>query len=77
MAEMERHTHRAGCGLTPEQFAEIREAEKRPVVFDGDSPELTDEQLAEFRPASFATIEERAAAMRAMNAERVPAAAGK
>jgi hypothetical protein len=54
----------AGSGLTPEQIAEIREAAKYPIVFDEDCPELTDEQLAEFRPVNFATMEERDRAMR-------------
>ena len=34
---------------TPEQIAEIREAAKRPIVFDDDCPEMTDEQLKQFR----------------------------
>jgi hypothetical protein len=65
MAELVRHTHTAGSGRTPEQLAEIREAEKYPIVFDEDCPELMDEQLAEFVPANFATWEERDAAMEA------------
>jgi hypothetical protein len=44
-----RHTHTAGYRLTLEQIAEIKEAEKHPITFDEDCPELTDEQLAEFR----------------------------
>jgi hypothetical protein len=80
MAEPVRHTHTAGSGLTPEQLAEIREAEKHPIVFDKDCPELTDEQLAEFKPANFATWEEREAAMkvaRDAKPDPLPAAAGK
>jgi hypothetical protein len=80
MAELVRHTHTAGSGLTPEQLAEIREAEKYPIVFDEDCPELTDEQLAEFMPVNFATWEERNAAMKAAleaEHESLPAAAGK
>jgi hypothetical protein len=42
----------------------LEEAEKIPQVYDEDCPELTDEQLAEFHPANFATWEERAEAMR-------------
>ena len=34
---------------TAEQILRIREAAKRPVVFDKDCPELTDEQLLQFR----------------------------
>ena len=45
MAELVRHTHTAGSGLSPEQIAEIREAEKYPIVYDEDCPELTDEQI--------------------------------
>ncbi|GHV72491.1 hypothetical protein AGMMS49928_29530 [Spirochaetia bacterium] len=65
MAEMVRHTHTAGSGLTIEQLAEIEDAKKYPIVFDDDCPELTEEQLAEFRPVNFASWEERARAMRA------------
>ena len=31
--------------LTPEQIKMLEEVEKRPIVFDEDCPELTDEQL--------------------------------
>ncbi|MBR2798652.1 MAG: hypothetical protein IKE17_13050 [Clostridia bacterium] len=34
---------------TPEQIAEIREAAMRPIVFDEDCPEMTDEQLRRFK----------------------------
>ena len=43
--------------------AEVREAAKRPYVYDPDCPLLTEEQLAEFRPVNYATNEERLAAM--------------
>ena len=59
-----RHTHTAGIGLTPEQIAEVREAAKRPYTYDPDCPLLTEEQLAEFHPVNFASMEERARAMR-------------
>jgi hypothetical protein len=59
-----RHTHTAGSGLSPEQLARIEEAAKRPITFDEDCPELTDEQLAQFKPVNFATMEERAEYMR-------------
>ena len=62
-----RYTLPAGSGLTPEQIARLDEAAKHPIVFDDDCPELTDEQLAEFRPVNFATMEERNRAMQ--NAE--------
>ena len=34
---------------TPEQIARIREAAARPIVFDEDCPEMTDEQLTQFK----------------------------
>ena len=34
---------------TPEQIAEIREAAKRPIVYDEDCPPMTDEQLRQFK----------------------------
>ena len=37
-----------GTKPTPEQIREIRAAARRPIVFDEDCPELTDEELAEF-----------------------------
>ena len=58
-----RHIIPAGSKPTHEQIARIREAEKYPIVFDDDCPELTDEQLAEFRPVNFANMEERRQAM--------------
>jgi hypothetical protein len=78
MAELVRHTHTAGSGLSPKQLARIKEAEKYPIVFDKDCPELTDEELAEFQPVNFATWEERDATMKAaQDARPLPAAAGK
>ena len=35
-----------------EQIAEIRAASKRTVKFTDDAPELTDEELSEFRPVN-------------------------
>ena len=53
-----------GRELTPEKEAElraqIREAAKRPYTYDPDCPLLTEEQLAEFRPVNFDSMEERA-----------------
>ena len=37
---------------TEEQIEEIKEASKKPVKFTEDAPELTDEELAEFKPAN-------------------------
>ena len=42
----------------------LEAASKLPYVYDPDCPLLTPEQLAEFRPVNFATMEERAQAMR-------------
>ncbi|HCC35997.1 MAG TPA: hypothetical protein DEQ02_10395 [Ruminococcaceae bacterium] len=59
--------HTVGRELTPEKEAalraQIRAAAKRPYTYDPDCPLLTEEQLAEFRPVHFATMEERARAM--------------
>jgi len=46
--------------------AEIRAAAKRPYTYDPDCPLLTEEQLAEFRPVNFESMEERARHMEAM-----------
>ena len=60
--------HTAGRELTPEKEAaikaQIRAAAQRPYVYDPDSPLLTEEQLAEFRPVNFGGMEERAQAMK-------------
>lgn len=37
---------------TPEQIARIREAAKYPIVFDEDCPEMTEEQLRQFKRAN-------------------------
>ena len=58
----------AGKELTSEKEAamreEIRAAAKRAYTPDPDSPLLTEEQLSEFRPVNFISMEERAKAMR-------------
>jgi hypothetical protein len=43
----------------------LQEAARRPYVYDPDCPLLTEEQLAQFKPVNFATMEERAEAMKA------------
>ena len=48
-----------GQQLTPEQIRRVREAAKRPITFDEDNPELTDEQLAGFRRVHEVKQEER------------------
>ncbi|MDR3336847.1 MAG: BrnT family toxin [Treponema sp.] len=75
-----RHTHVAGSELSPEQIARLDEAAKYPITYDEDCPELTDEQLAEFKPVNFATMKERAEYMRThglIPPEYMPKAAGK
>ena len=63
-----RYTLEDGKELTPEEHAamavRLEAASKRPYVYDPDCPLMTPEQLAEFRPVNFATMEERAQAMR-------------
>ena len=63
-----------GKKLTPERRAamkaEIEAAAKRPYTYDPDCPLLTEEQLAEFRPVHFDTMEERT---RAMQNQEIPA----
>jgi len=61
--------HTVGKELTHEKMAamkaEITAAVRRPYVYDPDCPLLTEEQLAQFKPVNFATMEERAEAMKA------------
>ena len=40
---------RKGQQLTDEEREEISNLKNRPIVFDNDCPELTDEQLKQFR----------------------------
>jgi len=62
-----RYTLEAGKELTSEEKEaakrRIEAASKRPYVYDPDCPLLTPEQVAEFRPVNFATMEERVQAM--------------
>ena len=63
-----RYTLEVGKELSPEEHAAIASridaASKKPYSYDPDCHLLTPEQLAEFRPVHFATMEERAQAMR-------------
>ncbi len=52
-------TLKPGDKPAPEQIKMIEEAAKRPVEFDEDCPELTDEQIAEFREILRKRAEER------------------
>jgi hypothetical protein len=45
-------------------MAMLEEAEKFPQVYDDDCPKMTAEQLAQFKPVHYATMEERSRAMR-------------
>jgi uncharacterized protein (DUF4415 family) len=36
--------------ITPEMWAQFEEASKRPIVFDEEMPELTEEDMARFHP---------------------------
>ena len=38
-----------GTRPTPEQIARIKEAAKYPIVYDEDCPEMTEEQLKQFK----------------------------
>ena len=66
--EMVVYTMEDGKELSPEEHAEmaarLEAASRRPYVYDPDCPLLTPKQLAEFRPVNFATMDERAQAMR-------------
>ena len=44
-----KYNRKQGTPLTPEQIAEIEEAARHPIVFDEDCPEMTEEQLRQFR----------------------------
>jgi hypothetical protein len=66
--EIVKYTLEDGKELNPEEHeamaARLEAASKCPYVYDPDCPLLTPEQLAEFRPVNFATMEERAESMR-------------
>ena len=59
---------RDGTGLTLEEMAMLDAAEKRPIVYDEDCPKLTPEQLAQFKPVYYSSMEEREQAMRTVTA---------
>ncbi|MBR3570793.1 MAG: hypothetical protein IKN96_08395 [Oscillibacter sp.] len=44
-----RYTLKRGQPLTPEQIAELDALKDRPIVYDEDCPEMTEEQLKQFR----------------------------
>lgn len=43
------YTRQPGTPLTPEQIKRLDELKNRPIVFDEDCPEMTEEQLRQFR----------------------------
>ena len=43
------YTLKRGQPLTPEQIAELEALKSRPIVFDEDCPETTEEQLRQFK----------------------------
>ncbi len=43
------YNRKKGTPLTPEQIAEIEDAAKYPIVYDEDCPEMTEEQLRQFK----------------------------
>ena len=51
-----------------EMKVQIEAAAKRPYTYDPDCPLLTEEQLAEFRPVNFDSMEERSRYMRNQDA---------
>ena len=63
--------HTAGQELTTEQQAamkaEIETASCLSYIDDPDSPLLTEQQLSEFHPVNFDSMEERAKAMQGQN----------
>ena len=46
---MERRIIYRGQKPTPEQVERLRSLKNRPIVFDEDCPELTDEELKQFK----------------------------
>ncbi len=42
--------------LTPEELAELEAAEKMPITFDDDCPEMTDDMLKQFHKMDKVTI---------------------
>jgi hypothetical protein len=66
--EIVEYTLDLGKELTPEEHmamaVRLEAASRRSYVYDPDCPLLTPEQLAQFRPVNFATMEERTRAMR-------------
>jgi hypothetical protein len=62
----------AGSGLTPEEMAMLEEAEQFPPAYDNDCPKMMPEQLEQFKPVHYDTMEERARAMQKREPAIVP-----
>ena len=58
----------AGTGLTQKELEMLEKAGEYPLEYDEDSPKLTPEQLAEFRPVHYSTMEERDQVMQSKEA---------
>ena len=43
------YNYKPGTPLTPEQIKRLDALKDRPIVFDEDCPEMTDEQLKQFK----------------------------
>ena len=65
------YSREAGTGLTPEELTMLEEAEMFPQIYDDDCPKLSPEQLAEFRPVHFDSMEERTRAMQNQASRRM------
>ena len=49
--------HSLPANLTEEEVAELEAAEKMPIIFDDDCPEMTEEMLSQFHRTDMVTIQ--------------------
>ena len=49
--------HSLPANLTKEEMAELEAAEKMPIIFDDDCPEMTEEMLSQFHRTDMVTIQ--------------------
>lgn len=56
------------AALTPEEEAEIEAAEKMPIIFDDDCPEMTDEMLKQFHRLNTVMIKISSVSMKKIRA---------
>ncbi|GMO55247.1 MAG: hypothetical protein Ta2G_14250 [Termitinemataceae bacterium] len=47
--ENEKNDNKIAHGITPEMLQQLHKAVERPIVYDEDVPELSDDQLAQFK----------------------------